>query len=371
MAVASNANDSKKHRIIGAGLSGLSAAINFAKNDEEVVIHESREDVGMQFHPNYQVLLKESPDTPSSEAGAEQYLNRWGLNPKFTFKDAKKFICSTEKRDFTISLKEPLPLILRGGENSLERGLANEAKDLGVEFKFKSRPKPKAGDILSTGPKRTDMVAFGAYYENSDFPRDQFLYMHDEKYSPRGWYLYVIPMDDDTIKIMNCCSKPYAKQVRKLLYKAVEERDILRNIVDGAKPTGTVGGQGGVDFPKTAVKDGVYHTGEAAGFQDPWRGFGMNYAIESGALAQRAISESLDYDKLWKKQFHQRKKADIARRGIFALLGNRAFEYGMRKVKDGDEVDWEEINPSGWKKSLIYNTFYSMEMAKKTMWDSW
>ena len=116
-------------------------------------------------------------------------------------------------------------------------------------------------------------------------------------------------MDDDTIKIMNCCSKPYAKQVRKLLYKAVEEREILKNIVDGAKPTGTVGGQGGVDFPKTAIKDGVYHTGEAAGFQDPWRGFGMNYAIESGALAQRAISDSLDYDKLWKKQFHQRKKS--------------------------------------------------------------
>ena len=102
MAVASNANDSKKHRIIGAGLSGLSAAINFAKNDEKVEVHESREDVGMQFHPNYQVLLKESPDTPSSEAGAKQYLNRWGLNPKFTFKDAKKFICSTEKRDFTM-----------------------------------------------------------------------------------------------------------------------------------------------------------------------------------------------------------------------------------------------------------------------------
>jgi len=36
-----------------------------------------------------------------------------------------------------------------------------------------------------------------------------------------------------------------------------------------------------------------------------------------------------------------------------------------------DEVDWEEINPSGWKKSLIYNTFYSIEMAKKTVWDSW
>ena len=41
---------------------------------------------------------------------------------------------------------------------------------------------------------------------------------------------------------------------------------ICQDIVDGAKPTGTVGGQGGVDFPKTAIKDGVYHTGEAAGF---------------------------------------------------------------------------------------------------------
>ena len=28
----------------------------------------------------------------------------------------------------------------------------------------------------------------------------------------------------------------------------------MKNIIDGAKPTGTVGGQGGVDFPKTAIK---------------------------------------------------------------------------------------------------------------------
>ena len=70
------------------------------------------------------------------------------------------------------------------------------------------------------------------------------------------------------------------------------------------------------------------------------------------------------------KAVPSKEKADIARRGIFALLGNRAFEYGMRKVKDGDEVDWEESTQVVGK-SLIYNTFYSMEMAKKTLWDSW
>ena len=155
-------NGSSPRRVIGGGLSGLAAAINFAKNDEKVEVHEAREDIGMQFHPNYQVLLKESPSTPASESDAKSYLNRWGLNPEFQYKDAKKFLCCTQKRDFTISLKEPLPLILRGGENSLERGLSKQAEDLGVDFHFKSRPKARPGDIMSAGSYRTDMAADGA-----------------------------------------------------------------------------------------------------------------------------------------------------------------------------------------------------------------
>ncbi|HIC61482.1 MAG TPA: NAD(P)/FAD-dependent oxidoreductase, partial [Marine Group III euryarchaeote] len=94
-------NGGPTRRIIGGGLSGLAAAINFAKNDESVEVHEARKDIGMQFHPNYQVLLKESPETPASESDAKSYLNRWGLNPQFQYKDAKKFLCCTQKRDFT------------------------------------------------------------------------------------------------------------------------------------------------------------------------------------------------------------------------------------------------------------------------------
>ncbi|HIH79373.1 MAG: NAD(P)-binding protein [Candidatus Poseidoniia archaeon] len=358
-------------RIIGGGLSGLTAAVNFAKAGEDVEIHEARKAVGEQFHANYQVLLKEHPDMPWEESRAPAYLKRWGLEPEFTYRNAQKFVCCTQTRELTITMKEPLPLILRGGEGSLERGLKTEAEQQGVRFHYKSRPKPQSGDIVATGSYRTDMAAFGAYYENSDFPRDQFLYMHDEKYSPRGWYLYIIPMDDDTIKVMNCCSWPHTKKVRRLLYKAVKERKVLRNIIDGAKPIGTVGGQGGAEFPRSALRDGVYYTGEAAGFQDPWRGFGMNYAIESGALAQRAISNGGNYDQMWKAQFRDRKKADIARRGIFAILGNRAFEIAMRKVNDGDTVDWEKLNLQGWRKRLVYSSFYTIEMAKKSIWDYW
>ena len=64
-------------------------------------------------------------------------------------------------------------------------------------------------------------------------------------------------------------------------------------------------------------------------------------------------------------------EVDIARRGIFALIGNRAFEMAMRKIRDGDTVEWEKLNLRGWRKWLVYNSFYTLEMAKKGIWDHW
>ena len=66
-------------RIIGGGLSGLAAAVNFAKEGEKVEVHEKRDNVGDQFHANYQVLL-------DSHGDAKSYLKDWGLKPDFTFK---------------------------------------------------------------------------------------------------------------------------------------------------------------------------------------------------------------------------------------------------------------------------------------------
>ena len=43
----------------------------------------------------------------------------------------------------------------------------------------------------------------------------------------------------------------------------------------------------------------------------------------------------------------------------------------MRKVKDSDTVDWEKMNLQGWRKSLVYNSFYALEMVKKGIWDCW
>jgi hypothetical protein len=126
------------------------------------------------------------------------YLKSYNLEPKFDlFRLSSGYLC-TRTRDIDVTLKEPLDFVLRGGKTSLEYGLYNQAKSLGVQFRFNEEVKESEADIIATGHFRCDMLAFGGVYEDLDFPKDRFLYMHDDRYSPRGWYLYITPLPDDT-----------------------------------------------------------------------------------------------------------------------------------------------------------------------------
>ncbi len=348
-----------RRRVLGAGLSGLTAAINLNLAGEEVVVHESRNAPGEHMYRNHQVLVR-------TRADVKGYLERFNLKSDFSYKYFTKALCLTNTRDIRVDIKEPLPFVQRGNHpESMEMGLARQAEAEGVNIEYRSRVKPGPGDIVSTGHYRADMAAFGAYFENDSHPRDEFTYMHDDRFSPRGWYLYIVPIGKDQIKIVNCASQPYLREVKPRLFKAIEQRKALADIIDGAKPLVTFGGIGGVEYPDTAVKDGALYTGEAAGLQDPWRGFGMNYALESGHLAARALTEDLDYDTLWKKHFKQIIRWDIARRGLFWFFGNRAFEHVLRHTRTGDTIDFNDINPHGFQAEMLYALFYRIELLKR------
>jgi len=45
-------------KIRGAGISGLSAAINLARAGKEVIVYELRNDVGKRFSPSGQIILR-------------------------------------------------------------------------------------------------------------------------------------------------------------------------------------------------------------------------------------------------------------------------------------------------------------------------
>jgi len=351
-------------KILGAGLAGISAAINLVKGGKEVEVHERRDEVGLQMHPNYQGLLRTHGDPKG-------YLNGLGLDPEFDYKFLDKCVLSTRKKDRRITAAEPVMFVKRGGEGSLEWGLYQQALDLGVEFKFNQKMAEKDVDVVAVGHTRCDMAAFGVQYENADWDDETFVYMYDDRYSPRGWYLYLVPFGDGRIEIINCCSQPYVQQVRRRFFNAIKERKVLRDVVKGAKPVHYLGGYGGAKFPGSAVRDGRYYVGEAAGFQDPFRGFGMNYALQSGKLAADAMLHGKDYDALWKADFEKQIRLDLSRRYAMVLFGDRIAELYFRKVRDGETVDFYKYNPHTVGGELLKGLFYNLEKMRFRVRGRW
>ncbi|MCU0821971.1 MAG: NAD(P)-binding protein [Spirochaetes bacterium] len=131
--------------ILGAGLSGLTAAIVLAREGRAVKVIERAKDIGgdLALHPSLHA-------TPINIKKVKDWT---GLNPDKMFVMGKKVTAFTGTKSFN---SPPVFLIERGKRpTSIDTYLYGEAKKLGVEFEFNhhvNNPKelPK-GSIIATG----------------------------------------------------------------------------------------------------------------------------------------------------------------------------------------------------------------------------
>ncbi len=352
-------------KILGAGLSGLAAAINLRKGGEDVLVLERNAAVGMQIHPNYQGLRILTPDR------VDEWFAAMNLKPRRpTIRYFSKLMLMTPRTGIrNIRSTLPVPFILRGGRGSLEWALYQEALELGVRFEFNTRQ--RSADIISVGHQQVDAVAYGEVFEAQDFPEDRYFYMHDDRYSPIGWYAYAIPMGDGKIEVVNCVSQPHVSRCRELFSRLLKENPLLRRYTEGKKPLSAFGGFGGVDYPETAKRGGSLLVGEAAGFQDVSRGFGMAYALKSGHLAARSLLEGLDYDMLWKKEFASELRLDFSTRFALSVFGDRLVEWYFRNAKDNGEVDFSQVPANGALYDAAEAFAFHAELLKKRVLGHW
>ncbi len=353
-------------KISGAGIAGLTAAINLSEGGEKVQVYEARKGVGLRFHQNLQGLKV-------SGEGTDEYFRRMGVKSGIGCRNFSRMVFSTRKRDMTLNLSKPLPFVVRGGKDSLEYALYKEALSSGVEFTFNQKlPEPEA-NIVATGYKRCDMAAVGFVFEDTDFPRDQFFIMFDDRYSPKGWYSYILPVSATEIEFVNCVCQPHVPLLRKLTEKVMVERKILHDFLEGKKRIAEFGGVGGVDFPATAFREGRYYVGEAGGFQDPFMGFGINYAIETGKLAADAILQKGDYDKMWKERLMPRIKKEFARKFMMSVFGDALPEMLFRKFRDGDTIDFNKAIPGkgSFVHRMLEGHLVGMEILKRKVTGYW
>jgi flavin-dependent dehydrogenase len=323
----------KTIKILGAGISGLTAAINLAKEGYDVEVNEKFSDVGKSHRLNFEGLDNRKNDV-------KKMLKKINVKIDFKNKSFKEIVWySPSFRKAVLKSKKPFfYLVERGGKDSLEYSLKKQALNLGVKFKFNT--KLKDAEIISTGPKIPMGVGFGTFYNNVKFD-DNAIGILSNKIAPHG-YFYILVWNNRA-SVCTTISKYFGKfkvDIRKLHMNNLKI-DFCKKILSGARFKHTFSGFMNFKIPRTAVINGKIYTGEAAGFQDAFLGFGMNYAFLSGYFAAKSIIESIPYDKMWKDCFLEEQKRSIYRRFLLNLFGDALYEKVIENLRFKTHLNWE------------------------------
>lgn len=143
----------KEIQIHGAGLSGLTAAINLAKAGVKVVVFEREKDIGgsPQYHPSAHLTPMHGPST-------WEYI---GIDLDKYFGRVGEFNVYIGDRKHEMDPSE-LYVVERGGrKSSLDYHLFEEAQKLGVDFQFNS---PVDADKVADLPENS-IIATGLHPE--------------------------------------------------------------------------------------------------------------------------------------------------------------------------------------------------------------
>lgn len=321
-------NQDKTITILGAGPSGLTAAINLAKNGFFVKVYEKNQDCGMRFRGDFQGF-----ENWSSTNDILNELKSMNIECDFWNKpitQAEFYDYKLNKR--TVSFEKPgLYLVRRGSfSGSLDYSLKNQALKNGVEIIFNKRIREEGSDIIAGGPKRVDGIVRGIVFKTKTTRIPTIIL--DDRLAPKS-FAYLL-----TGEGFGCLGTGLTKNYTiadKLLDKTIETFNSILEI-DISNPKRFTG-YGNFFIRNNYVENDRIYVGEAAGLQDYLLAFGLRQAITSGYLASKSIIFKQDYDKLIKKRFSSQLKTSMSNRLLYSMVGNKGYSRFLqrgKKVKD-------------------------------------
>ena len=150
-----------KKIIVGAGLSGMVAGINLARQDYEVEIWEGAKSIGEMgdFHPSVHA-------TPLDVRKVSDYI---GIDISEGVIDCKRMVFYVEDQGYEVNA-EHFVLVERGArKKSMDQFLYKIALDHGIKFRFNTMVKSLSDiperSIVATGMTKEGMGAIGVPYE--------------------------------------------------------------------------------------------------------------------------------------------------------------------------------------------------------------
>ncbi len=179
----------KQIKISGAGISGLTAAINLRKVGYDVTVFEKNNDVGGNHSNDWQGL-----ENWTQEEDVLAFLKRINIGADFCYLPCKEVSVFDWRSEKAIARSDVpfLYLVKRGvEEKSLDQHLKKRALSLGVKIEFNHSVKAEDVDIVATGhfsPMKG--LAYGISFK-TDLP-DNLSVIIDEKLAPGGYGYLII-----------------------------------------------------------------------------------------------------------------------------------------------------------------------------------
>ena len=304
-------------RILGGGLSGLTAAINLKRAGVDVEVHERQRFCGKPTN-DFQFL-----ENWTFEDDALAILQNLNIQTDFYIKPwySLEFISPSLNKCLKRS-SQPLMYLLKRGprEGAIDHALQKQATNAGIPIIFRSKLNADDADIIATGIKEPTFIVTGITFP-FDHP-DEAITLFDDRLA-LGIYSYFIVNDNvGEIASINPADRKDHKARFELTVKRFEE--ILNFKVTTV--TCRFAAPVSLHFLKDARTNKQCIIGEAAGFQDCLAGFGMMYALKSGYHAAQSIVRNEDYDRLWQADMLKPMAVSRTNRFLFERLSNDGYE---------------------------------------------
>jgi flavin-dependent dehydrogenase len=331
--------------IAGAGPSGLAAAIHLRRAGFPVEVCERRNDVGARFIGEYQIL-----ENYSRRQDILDDLEEMGIALNFELLPATWATLHNDRGACRkVVSSKPYGYFLRRGSEAgtLDRGLFDQARDLGVEVLFNKRLAPEEADIVATGPGPADGIAKEVAFRTQSPDRIDVVF--DPDLAPGGYaYLFVLngwaTLGLALLKDYGQLEGQFEKAVERFQSQAPFEMESLRR------------GYSYMNFflHGSSERHGSLFAGEAGGFQDYMFGLGIRYALVSGFLAARSLIEGVGYDRLWSERFQGMMRSSVASRLFYEALGRYGLRFFAWRASRSDFRDflYSWARPARWRLML-------------------
>ena len=307
----------KTIKILGGGISGLTAAINLKYAGVDVEVYERKSFCGKHTH-DFQFLENWTFEQDALDIlrGLNIETNFY-LKPWYTMELISPSLKSCLKRS-----SQPLMYLIKRGplEDSFDHALELQATEAKIPIIYNSKLAVDDADIVATGIKKPSFIIMGITFP-FDHP-DKAITLFDDNLSFQIYSYFIVNDHIGEIASINPANRKDHKARFDLTVKRFEE--ILNFKVTTIKHR--FAAPGSLYFLKNAKINSRYFIGEAAAFQDCFAGFGMLYAIKSGYHAAQSIIKNEDYNRRWRADMLKPLKASVVNRRLFERLSNEGYE---------------------------------------------